>query len=447
VDGNEDRAAKAFEQTAKAFQQAAEAFEQTAGAFEPKKPRAERSSSPRPPAPQPTEDQDRRLREFIQAAIIGVTLGLIIHFWLSGMDTDDDVYSGVGDGLVFAHCDEPVLGLFHPSVELWQVDPVVGTLDLHHGVELPAQSRLAYPCDTVAGLARRLFDDDFQHTVVQISTPSTGAERVHIVDLGTGDDEPIVDDADATHAPLPHDGLAVFGPDGRTVWYRSANDGTVHTASIDETGERDEPVARLDVDALAFTVLDAVRERILAQGDPSADTYFADLALPNPTGDMAVSARTLYTVDEGESVRLTCDVFEDATDLCGTGQSLATLTVRPAAWLDDRTLIAIAGAAGQGNTLVRIEIDDYDRLWACPAVPPSDWTYTDVVGDPAGEAFVTVAERNGERMLFRKATDAAGDQHPVDIAPPPVPGDARLIAWTSDVAGGAMVPHICATGG
>jgi hypothetical protein len=447
VDGDRDRAAKAFEQTAKAFQQAAQAFEQTAGALEPKKPRAERSSSPPPDAPPPTEDQGRQLRDFVKAAIIGVALGLLIHFGLPSMTSDDEVYTGVGDGLVFARCDEPVLGLFRPSIELWQVDPANGSLDLDHGVELPAQSELAYPCDTVAGLARRLFDDDFQHTVVQISNPSTGAERVHLVDLGTGEDQQITTEPAAVHAPEPHDGLAVFGPDGRTVWYRSGNDGTVRTASIDGTGESSDPVARLDAEAIAFTVLDAVGARILALGDRSADLYAADLALPNPTGDMALSARSLYTAEEGDPVRLTCDMFAEAPGLCGDGLGLTAVTVRPAAWLDDRTLIAIAESGGEGNALVRIEIDDFDRLWACPAVPRSDWTYTDVAGDPAGAAFVAVAERSGERMLFRKATDAAGDVQPTAVAPPPVPADARLIAWTSAVSERTVIPPICSTGG
>ncbi|HEX6257823.1 MAG TPA: hypothetical protein VFZ70_18590 [Euzebyales bacterium] len=455
MDGNDgqDRAAKAFEQTAKAFEQAAKAFEQTAGAFEPSRPRAERSSSPQPPDPQPVRDQGRQLREFVQAAIIGVALGLVIHFGLPPVGDDGEPYTGVGDGLVFARCDEPVLGLFQPSVELWQVsddDLRVGDGDgnievqKHHEVDLPAHSRLAYSCDTVGGLARRLFDDDFTHTVVTIRTPSTGAERVHLVDL-TGREEPrqLSPEPDAEYAPLPHDDLAVFGPDNDTVWYRSANDETVYSAAIG--GGEPSPVALLNADAVAFTVFDAAERRILAQGDPSADHYTVELALPNPIGDLAVTTRTLYTADEGDPVRLTCEVFVDAPDLCGGRAGIAAVTVRPAAWLDDRTLIAIADPAGEGNTLVRVEIDELDRLWACPAVPPSDWTHLSVAGAPDGDEFVTVAERNGERKLFAKSTFADGDEPPIEGATLTLPGDARLVAWTSAVAERSIVPQICAT--
>jgi hypothetical protein len=468
VDGNQDRAAKAFEQTAKAFQQAAKSFEQTASAFglpDEHGDREDRSRGRKDHGPGPTAGLfDDTTRDFQLATLAGVVLLIAVIVLLLVEPPPPPEYTGVSDGLVFVRCDEPALALFRPSVDVWQVSDGFGgvggagdrvAVQQHHEADLPAHSELAYPCDTVGGLARRLFDADFTHTVVTIHDPETGADQVYLVDL-TGVDEPdkLSPDPTTEHAPLPHDDLAVFGQDRTTVWYRSANSETVHVAAVDDpaanVGEdgRSEPVALLDAEAVAFVVLDDAKRLIVAQGDPSADEYTAELALPNPTGDLAFSPGTLQTADEEALVELTCDAFADASALCAGRPGYAPVALRPAAWLDDRTLIAIVDQADGGDNLVRVEVDELDRLWACPAVPRSDWTYLAVAGDPNGDAFVFLAERNGERVLFRKETALDGDQQPTAISDPlDLPGGAQLVAWAPAGTDTAIVPHICSTGG
>ncbi len=132
---------------------------------------------------------------------------------------------------MFAHCDQPMVGLFRTSIELWGVDPADGAVmdNAHAEVDLTDHTSMTYSCDLVGGLTRRMFDARFQRTVVQVRDPGTGAEWVAEVALTDGDPPRPPAPAPASRfAPHPHEDLAVYGPDGQTVWYRSANDGTVH---------------------------------------------------------------------------------------------------------------------------------------------------------------------------------------------------------------------------
>lgn len=439
------KTARAFGDTAQAFQKTAQSFEETAEALRPRG--REKEPEQDPPDRPLLEDPERGVRRFLIAVVIVLALIPLARIvWILAQDPDEP-YDGIDTGLVFARCEQPVLGLFAPTVELWAVDPTdAAVLDRGHAeVDLPAHSRLAYPCDTVGGLARRLFDAGFQHTVVAIRDPDTGAERVNQIALvRTGQPRrPVTPESDSSLSPRPHDGLAVYGPDGSTVWYRSAIDGTVHR--VPDTGG---DVTRIDPQAEAFTVLTQEPVQLFVQGAPSADTWTADLALPNPTGDLAAAPGALHLTAERRAVALRCAALVvDPATACPPGGLGDAGALRPAAWLDDRTLLAVAGPRRGANVLLRVEIAGADRMRACPAIPPSDWTYRAVAVDPDGRSFVADAVRPGDvRTLFAQATDRTDGARVETHRAPDVPDDAHLLTWRPDDGVRSPVPHVCGGG-
>ena len=401
--------ANAFGETAQAFQNTAQAFQNTAEAFAPPQ------QSPDPPPPRPPTVNPAGV---LTAVILGgYLIALIIILWPP--PPQPPPYGGIDDGLVFARCDEPMLRVSEQSVELWGVDADSGSV-IDRGradVELPEHSRLAYPCDTVGGLARRLFDAGFRTTVVQVSDPDTGAAWVGEVSLTARDPAaPTAPQQPSTYHRHPHDGLAVYGPDGRTVWYRSANDGSVHR--VQESVTEDVAVT-IDPAAEAFTVLTDDPARLFVQGDRTTDRYAPDLALPNPTGDMAAAPGMLYLVDEGRAVPLRCSTLvRDAATPCLRGDLGRTGAIHPAAWLDDRTLLAINGPRRGSNVVLRIEMDDAGPLRACAATPTTDWSHRAVAVDPHEDRFVTDAVRDGQRALFYWPTDETVDVELNRVEPP-----------------------------
>lgn len=431
--------ADALGQAAQALAQAAVAFQQAAAAFLAAQTTGQTPTTQRQPSGPDSPGDETRSRLGPTALFVAsvVVVGFIVVAITRPPPPPPDPFDGVESGLVFVRCDQPLLGMFRPSIELWGVDPANGdaTSGEHTAVELPAHSRLAYPCDTVGGLALRLFDTDLTHAVVQVRTPNTGAEHVEMVALTTGDQQRLTPDPPTDFSPHPHYGLAVFGTDGQTVWYRSANDGTVYT--VDPVTRKTRQITTIDPQAVAFTVLTERSEspespeEIFVQGDHTTDYYATDLALPNPGGDLATADGVVYAAASGRSVALTCAAIEATpttaclqSDLGGGG------TIRPAAWIDDRTLLAISGPRSGVNTVLRVEIDDRGGLRACPALPLSDWSHQAVAVDPGGGGgFVTVAVRDDERMLFYQPADATGDDEPTAVGNPGVPDDANLIAW------------------
>ena len=432
--------AQAFGETAQAFQRTAQAFENTAEAFAPSGPTTisggDRGGSG-------GGSGTTNVRAVLNALLVAVSVVvLIIALWPP--PPPPEPFHGIDVGLVFARCDQPMLGVFRPSVELWAVDPDSAAVieEGRTAVDLPANSRLAYPCDGVGGLTRRLFDAGFRRTVIQARDPETGAEHVRTVTLtsdhGTEWLSPGAATAFSSH---PHDGLAVFGPGGRKVWYRSANDGSVR--SLPDTSS-DDVAATIDPRAEAFTVLTEEPPRFFVQGDRTTDPYAADLALPNRQGDMAAAPGILYLVDEQFALPLRCSsLVMDVGTACLDGDLGVTNAIRPAAWLDDRTLLAINGPSRGANTLLRIEIGEDGELRGCPAMPASDWSYRAVAVEPGGDTFVTDAVRNGKRMLFYYWSADAADNQPSEQPAPDVPNDASLTTWQPDTAPRGPVPHVC----
>lgn len=427
------QAAHAFNNTAQAFENTAEAFLNLTGAF----PTREDET---PQDPEPDGDPWAWFRRLLTAGVIVVGLVVLIIYWPR---SPPKPYYGIDTGLVFAHCDQPVVGLFRTSIELWGVDPADGAVmdNAHAEVDLTDHTSMTYSCDLVGGLTRRMFDARFQRTVVQVRDPGTGAEWVAEVALTDGDPpRPPAPVPESRFAPHPHEDLAVYGPDGQTVWYRSAKDGTVHRASESITDE----AVTIDPQAVAFTVLSDEPERIFVQGDRTTDYYAADLALPNPTGDMAAAPGVLYIVAADSEVPLRCSSLRmDPSTACFDGYLGSGSEIRPAAWLDDRTLIAITGPERGPNRLLRIEMSDRGQLSACAAAPPSDWSYRAVAVDPEGSRFVADAVRDGQRVLFAQSVTGTGADQPTELPTPDVPSTARLITWQPDAGSREPIPHVC----
>lgn len=382
---------------------------------------------------------ERRFRVLSGTVIFLVAVALVVYLQQPSVE---QAPAGLQAGLVFASCDDPILGLSQPSIALWEVDPGNGGVTEQVAVDLPPDSQLAYPCETVAGLTRRLFDESYRHAVVQVEVPQTGARHVQLVALTDGAPQPLTRSTEPPFAPHARNELPVFGPDRRTIWYRASNQGIVQM--IDPDSGTDRSVTTLHPAADAFVALDVLSGEILAKGDPTTPEYARDLALPNPRGDLAMGDGRLHMADD-LVVPVTCANGGDPQRLmdCVPDSLRGGNGLRPAAWLDDRTLLTFYGTGGGANTLLRMEIDDLGVLRVCPAVPPSDWRHQAVVVSPDGDSFVTDAVRGGTRRLFEQLTAAGADQMPAPLAAVAVPGDARLIDWHPQPAVRPLVRHIC----
>lgn len=426
--------AEALQTTAETLRTTAETLQTTVGAL---------PTPPPPPPPPPVEPPRTWFGIGTQLLLVAIAGAIVFVIWVLPPPPPGTTYTGIADGLVFARCDRPPLGTFRQSVELWGVDAARGTVHKggHAAVELPAHGRLAYPCDAVGGLTRRLFDQDFRHTVVNVRTPATGAEHVHRVDLADGRHRRLTATPDAAYSPHPHNGLAVFGPSGQTVWYRSSEDSAVH--AVDPATGRAGRATAIDGRAVAFAVASERSGEVVVQGDPTAEHYADDLALPNPEGDLAAGDGMLYVLDSQRAVRLACaDLLAgDPTTGCAH-DGVADGTIRPAAWLDDRTLLAISGPRRGANTLLRIEIAGDGRLRACPAIATSDWSYRGAAVGP-DDRFAADAVRDGVRMLFLQPTGDAGTGDLEMVERPAVPDNAHMVTWQGNGTGDGPVAHVC----
>lgn len=429
--------AQAVRNTAEANQNTAQALLNIANVGAP--PQSDPDSGP----DDEEEGRARRARRRLTAVLVALAVVLLIV--LVWPERDPAPYYGVDNGLVFVRCDRPLLGAFRSTVDVWGVELTDGGVldDAHASVVLPEHSRLAYACDDVGGLTRRLFDTGFRQTVVQVSTPRTGAERVMTVPLASdGGTQMVSPGPSSAYTARPHHGLAVFGPAGQTVWYRSANDGAIHSLPPSDGEAR----RTIGPDAVAFTVLTEEPAQFLVQGDATTDHYAVDLALPNPAGDMAAARGVLYVSGGRRALPLECSgVVLDDEAPCMRGGLGDTGELRPAAWLDDRTLLAFSGPEHGANALLRVEIEDGAPLRACAALPTSDWSFRAAAVHPEGGSYVVDAVRDGDRMLLEQPTDSTDDNRLIERPPPEVPDDAQLVAWRPDDDVRPPVPHVCGT--
>lgn len=352
-----------------------------------------------------------------------------------------------GQGLVLASCDPS--GVSATAIELWEIDPVTGEQTGHRpAIEAPGNVRLAYSCDEPPAVSRRLFNADFTAVAVQIIDSGSGASRVGALDLTNGQVRAHSRPLPSAYAPLPHDDLAVYDPEGRVLWYRARDSGTVMSFDPEAPSED------------AWTEHGAVAantpEVVAGDGDDDAASWYYASArgLANPSGRVVAVGSTLYDIADARRFRMFCtEAFSDEAvtgDECIASDSATDHTpdVTPVAWFDDDTLLALDEQPGAAiNTVVTLEFnEDHTSVAATPALPPSDWLHNSVVVSVQCRQFATFAARGDDLALFVQDLYAGDAEMPALVAnvdgegseAPDAPSrGARLIDWVPPAGGEA----------
>jgi hypothetical protein len=238
---------------------------------------------------------------------------------------------------------------------------------------------------------RKLFDRGLTRLAVLITDSSAKATRAGYLDIATGKVVDLGPKAGDAFAPAAKDASPIFALDDDRLWLTSGG----HAYAVDPaTGERREgqtvgsrqivtlPGGRLLADDSVVNLI--VNPSGTATVNPFTDAYTFVGAI-GPTGQVTHPKQLPELAGAGQRLR---DAGYQSLD-----------PIRPAAWIDDRSLLATIG----GRLRIISFSADFTAVTAIsePILPETDWKCRNFLVSPDRKTMMFRCERGTAETLFR----------------------------------------------